>query len=193
MTRGRPPEFDRGQALEAAMEQFWERGFEATGLSDLEARTGLGRQSLYNAFGDKRAIFLACLEHYRQSYLAPMVELLRAPGSALDNIRAVLDLWEKNGRANASRGCLLANSLAEFGARDGELDPTLKSSLSQLERAFENAVKRAQKEGELSRSHKPKELARLLTTVAQGLSAVNKVQGGAFSRDALRAVRSLLA
>ena len=52
------------------MEQFWESGFEATGLADLEACTGLGRQSLYTAFGDKRAMFVACLERYRESDIA---------------------------------------------------------------------------------------------------------------------------
>jgi len=52
----RKPEFDRDDVLDAAQQMFWRKGYEATTLPDLLQATGLARQSLYNAFGDKRPV-----------------------------------------------------------------------------------------------------------------------------------------
>ena len=62
----RPREFDRDAALDRAMQVFWAKGFAATSTEDLVAAMGIGRQSLYNAFGDKRRLYLESLEAYQQ-------------------------------------------------------------------------------------------------------------------------------
>lgn len=61
-------EFDKEKALEAAMELFWEKGFEATSLTDLTSRMGIQRPSLYAAFGDKTELFEAALRKYMGSH-----------------------------------------------------------------------------------------------------------------------------
>ena len=61
---GRPREFDEEAALEAAMDAFWQKGYEATSLSDLCTCTGLHKGSLYQAFGDKHQLFMRALLHY---------------------------------------------------------------------------------------------------------------------------------
>ena len=53
----RPREFNEGIALDAAIEWFWRRGYEATSVRELAAAMGISGPSLYNAFGDKRALF----------------------------------------------------------------------------------------------------------------------------------------
>ena len=60
----RPREFDEATALEAAIECFWHRGYEATSVRDLADKMGISGPSLYNAYGDKRALFAQALEHY---------------------------------------------------------------------------------------------------------------------------------
>src|SRR5271168_4840950 len=60
----RPREFDEATALEAAIECFWHRGYEATSVRDLANKMGISAPSLYNAYGDKRALFAQALEHY---------------------------------------------------------------------------------------------------------------------------------
>src|SRR5260370_27796097 len=60
----RPREFDEVTALEAAIECFWQRGYEATSVRDLADKMGLSAPSLYNAYGDKRALYARALEHY---------------------------------------------------------------------------------------------------------------------------------
>ena len=60
----RPREFSETVALEAAVDSFWQRGYEATSMRDLATTMGLSAPSLYNAFGDKQALFARALEHY---------------------------------------------------------------------------------------------------------------------------------
>ena len=90
MTLGRPKEFDRKEALESAMEVFWAKGFEGTSVCDLLDGMGINRGSMYDTFGDKRALFLAAIDHYRQEVAGQLVEGLFAPGSPLENIRKIL-------------------------------------------------------------------------------------------------------
>ena len=191
---GRPREFDREEALEQAMDLFWSQGYEATGMSALCDRMGLGRQSVYNAFGDKEALFAEALTHYRQKMLEPMIQRLSAPGSGLANIEQILDAWEERARcADSDHGCLLVNSIAEFGMSEPRISKALALMLGEMEAAFYGALKRADEDGELAPGRDPRSLARLLTTVGQGLSTIGKVDpSGAFARDSIASVRALL-
>src|SRR5690349_24968801 len=85
----RPKSFDQDTVLDQAVQLFWERGYEATSMADLEAHLGLGRQSLYNTFGDKQALFLKALERYRNDVGGEALARLNAPGAGLDAIRSV--------------------------------------------------------------------------------------------------------
>lgn len=66
--RGRPRSFDRATALEKALMAFWERGYEATSVSDLTRLMGIGTPSLYAAFGDKRTLFDEVVRVYAGSH-----------------------------------------------------------------------------------------------------------------------------
>src|SRR5512141_666494 len=83
---GRPRQFDPDQVLGQAMQLFWSKGYEATSLDDLLAETGLARQSLYNGFGDKHALFLAALRRYDEQ----SDEVMRACFAEAGPIRASL-------------------------------------------------------------------------------------------------------
>ena len=190
---GRPREFERDDALDKAMQLFWSQGYEATGVAELCSHMGLGRQSLYNTFGDKEALFNEALRHYREARLRPMVESLRGSGSGLENVRRILDAWETTGAQTAQRGCLMANSIAEFGMRDTRFSSVLGQMLGEMEDAFTHALERARADGELPPGRDPRTLARLFTTLGQGLSTVAKLDPtGAFQRDAVASARMLL-
>ncbi|MEO6714384.1 MAG: helix-turn-helix domain-containing protein, partial [Mycobacteriales bacterium] len=68
---GRPREFDMATALDAAVDVFWERGYESTSVADLEIATGLSRSSLYQAFGSKRTLYQASLDRYKERQIYP--------------------------------------------------------------------------------------------------------------------------
>src|SRR5579883_2476691 len=93
MRPGRPRGFERREALDAALKVFWERGFEETSIADLERCLGVGRQSLYNAIGDKRCVFVAALQRYAEQYLQPQIEALLGASSPTEGLRLWLDGW----------------------------------------------------------------------------------------------------
>jgi len=94
------------------MELFWDRGFEATGMAQLVEHVGIGRQSLYNAFGDKHSLFLEALEAYDHAFLQRLFDLLEAPGSPLGNVRRVCKMWEQLAADGEFKGCLYASASA---------------------------------------------------------------------------------
>ena len=173
---GRPREFEREQALDRAMQLFWERGYDATSMSDLTQELGIGRQSVYGAFGDKRSLFLECMDRYVENTLKVAVfDPLAAEGSPLANVRRVLDDWERYAKSKEFRGCLLGKSLTELGQREPELDRVLRSRLDRMASSFERTLKLAKQRGELSAAADPCVLARALTTFAQGAGMVCQV------------------
>jgi TetR/AcrR family transcriptional repressor of nem operon len=195
--RGRPREFDREQALDQAMRLFWTQGYEATGVAQLTEAMGIGRQSLYNTFGDKRSLFQQALEHYSQQALVPLLERLQAPGSPLANLRSVLQEWAGLGADTGTRtgrcGCLLTNSSCELGSRDTELSAVLERKMERMEEAFRDCLQRARDAGELEADQDLKALARFLTNTGQGLAVSTKVVADeSFAQDVVAVAQKLL-
>jgi AcrR family transcriptional regulator len=69
MCPGPAKSFDPDLALAQARDLFWRRGYDGTAISDLEAELGIGRKSLYDTFGGKRALFLRALEQYTETVI----------------------------------------------------------------------------------------------------------------------------
>jgi TetR/AcrR family transcriptional repressor of nem operon len=190
---GRPRSFEVEDVLGRAMLLFWKKGYEATGLVELERATGLGRQSLYTAFGDKRAVFLQVVEHYFTHVLKPGIDLLDAPGSARQNLERVFAAWEATAADPAFNGCLVGNSVPELSARDPEVASVLARKLELMEAAFVRALGRAKRDGEVRHSLDVKDTARSLLTLAQGLAVVARANRDlAFVRGVVRTARALL-
>jgi TetR/AcrR family transcriptional repressor of nem operon len=191
---GRPRSFDEEQVLDQAMFLFWRKGYEATGVADLEQATGLGRQSLYGAFGDKRALFLRIVERYFERVLKPyVVDVLDAPGSGRANLERIFQQWEATTEAPEFHGCLVGNSVPEFGAKDSEMSDVLRRKLELMEAAFIRALRRAKQAGEVNPTLDARATARSLLTIAQGLAVVARVnREPAFVRGVLHTARRLL-
>src|SRR5260370_37968341 len=83
----RHKEFDQDQALHKAMEVFWSRGYEAASIQDLVRHMGINRQSIYDTFGDKHALYLQALDRYRAVESRRLIELLERPGSVKKSLR----------------------------------------------------------------------------------------------------------
>ncbi len=136
MPRGRPRDFDTGQAMHDVMTAFWTHGFQGTSITELEQRTGLGRTSLYAAFGDKHAMFVHALTHYWQERMERTNAVLRAAPTARDGIAALLGKVVANLSSSAQPpGCLRVNSVLEMGCLDGSAAEALQRMQSDLERA----------------------------------------------------------
>ncbi len=171
---GRPKEFDRQEALRKAMELFWTRGYEATGMRDLLEGMGIGRQSLYDTFGDKHSLFLEAVEQYNQCATQKLVDSLSAAGSPLGNVRRTLMAMAEMCGDKPCRGCLLTNTLVELAPHDPEVAAAAKRVLSRVESAFRKTLERAVEQGELPKDAKVRALARFLCNTLQGLTVMGK-------------------
>jgi AcrR family transcriptional regulator len=149
---GRPKGYDRDTVLIAARDLFWERGFEATSISQLERRTGLNRSSLYQDFGTKHDLFEAALECYADQVVASLLADLRQPTMSLDTVATFFTLLGRLFRTNAAlgtRGCLLVNATAELAARDDRIQPAVARYRDFLRTTFAAALTRAAERGEI--------------------------------------------
>ena len=157
------------------MRVFWSHGYEATSIRHLLERMGIQRGSLYGAFGDKRRLFFAAIEHYDRVMTGRLLATLDAPGSPLNAIRRFfrlkVTLAQEPGRP---RGCLVTNSAAELASRDRGAAGRIGVTLGRIEAAFFRAVIRAQQAGEIDPRRNARALARFLTSSTQGLSVMAK-------------------
>src|SRR6187431_2122551 len=146
---GRPRTFDTDDVLDRAMALFWRKGYAGTGISDLEEATGLGRQSLYGAFGDKRQLFEQVVERYAATVLRPYLrDVLEAPGSPRANLERLFEHWQEAVASPNFNGCLVGNCVAEMSARDPEIADILGPQLEQMELWLFQAIARARAAGE---------------------------------------------
>jgi TetR/AcrR family transcriptional repressor of nem operon len=171
----RPKSFDEDAVLEQAVQLFWERGYEGTSLADLEAHLGLGRQSLYNAFGDKHALYLKALDRYRREAGEPQLAGLIAEDAGFETIRAFFRRSVKLLTApGPRRGCMIANAIAERAAHDPETTVQCTLARDRLERVFRRALGRAKDRGEVSRELDVEATATLLVVQHYGLVMLAK-------------------
>ena len=165
----RPAEFDRTQALEAAMKLFWARGYSATSLPDLLTAMGIARSSFYASFKTKRALFIECLDLFGDRTLA-MVDNDAGHKSAAALPRAFFEatLLEVSPR-KANQGCMMVNTVLELAGVDQELHQLATQKLDAIEQAFARAFEQAQREGQLENTRSAEELASMVMTVNLGL------------------------
>lgn len=84
MTTGRPRASSREVLSEAACELFFERGFDATSITDISARAGVSRSSFFNYFESKEAILWSSLDG--------RIETLRAGAPVEDPAAALMSM-----------------------------------------------------------------------------------------------------
>ena len=179
----RPREFDTDAAVETAMEVFWEYGYEAASLAELVASMRIGRQSIYNFFGDKYSLFLAALDHYVDLELDRLAPLTTA-GSGVQDIDEYFDdriRWLTTG--DERPGCLLVNSITELAAVDEAVADRAQQFTRRMTSAFATALRHAIKSGEIDPGFSARQLAHHLTNTALGLAVTAK---SGVSRQTLR-------
>ncbi|MGH4031724.1 TetR/AcrR family transcriptional regulator [Actinomycetota bacterium Odt1-20B] len=176
---GRPKQFDPDAAVEQAMEVFWRKGYGATTPQDLVDALGIGKGSLYNAFGSKSALFRLALRRYRDSQALALVALLEEPGPVRARLRKALLLLVEMDLADADRrGCMAVNTAAEMGSSDEEATDVVRRMFDRTEEAFRAAVEEGQRAGELTPGRDPRAQASLILSTLVGLRLVARVEQG---------------
>src|SRR5437660_2350914 len=128
MNMARPKEFGREMALHRAISAFSRKGFAATSTEELMRAMEVGRQSMYDTFGDKRALFLKALEVYVSENVRAMNVDLQAPGSPLAAIRSALVHFSERRDLSSTDGCMGINAICEFGMRDEDVTRIIRTA-----------------------------------------------------------------
>jgi len=193
MKRGPDKQFDPEVALQKAAEVFQERGYEAASLAELTSAMGIGKKSMYDTFGNKRALFLQALRYYAQSNVAELRRALFKPGSSstLENIQNLLAKLLEQHSACGSKGCLMGTNIADFDTSDEEVAAALRRSLKYIEDAFEEAVEKAAADGEILLEMSARHVARTLVCLMQGIALVGRVmESGEILGSAIEVTRT---
>ena len=179
----RPKEFDQDSALRKAVRLFSQQGFAATSTDDLMRAMHVGRQSMYDTFGDKRALFLKALEMYvRESVHSINVELGRS-GSALSAVQRALATFAERRDLSSAEGCMGLNAISEFGRRDADVTRITRRAARIQRRTLMHVLTRAREQGELS-SHA--DLDSMADFFESTLAGIRMAAKAGKSRQALR-------
>jgi len=175
MTYGRPREFDIDRALEAATQQFWTVGYEATSLQDLLKSMGLSKSSLYQTFGNKHELFIRCLDHYQQS----MVDKLNEQLDSSDSVKQFIDNFLEGVIAEAKnssgrKGCLLVNTANELSQRDTDIAKAVTDGTGNVAKLFQQAIELGKQKKEISVDTPTEHLVSYLITAISGLRTMIK-------------------
>lgn len=167
---GRPREFSETVALQAAVDCFWRRGYEATSMRDLAASMGLTAPSLYNAFGDKQTLFARALERYldgtTRDRLRRFETTLRPKEAILSFFAEIVD-HSINDRER--KGCFLVNSVLEVAPYQSDLGTVIAKQFGEIEAFFKRCIFSAQADGTVPLGIDANDTARLLLGVLLGV------------------------
>jgi TetR/AcrR family transcriptional regulator, transcriptional repressor for nem operon len=172
----RPREFDEEVVLDAAVQCFWRRGYEATSVKDLIGKTGITAASLYNAFGDKRALFRTALDHYVEASIGERIGRCETlpPREA---IAAFFDeILRRSLGDREHKGCMLVNAALEMAPHDREFQQIIAGVLNRIETFFLASIKAGQANGTISGSMTAENLARHLLAVLMGVRVLARAR-----------------
>ena len=172
----RPREFDEATVLDAAVQCFWSRGYEATSMRDLIEETGLTGASLYNAFGDKRALYQRALDRYVAGTIADRIRRCEAmpPREAIRTFFA--EVLKRSLTDPEHKGCMLVNAALDVVPRDRALQKDVAEILATIERFFRASAERGQADGSITRTQSATNLARHLLGVLMGIRVLARAR-----------------
>jgi TetR/AcrR family transcriptional repressor of nem operon len=183
----RPRSFDEDEVLRAARDQFWSTGYAGTSVDYILVATGLGKGSLYGAFGDKHRLFLRVFDDYCTAVTEKTRRALDGPDAgAYRRLRShMLAVADATAADVCMRGCLLAKGIAELAAQDPAVGVRGRQTFDALKELIASCVAGAQRAGDLKPDADPARLAGLLLAVLRGIEALGK---GGSSPASLRAI-----
>jgi TetR/AcrR family transcriptional regulator, transcriptional repressor for nem operon len=172
----RPREFDEDAVLEAAARCFWAQGYEATSVKDLIEKTGITAASLYNAFGDKRALYRKALDHYVEGSITGRIRRCReqAPRAAIGAFFA--EILKRSLGDRDHKGCMLVNAALGVAPQDPEFGRIVAGFLLRIEAFFLDCIAAGQADGTITRALPAEDLARHLLGVLLGIRVLARVR-----------------
>jgi TetR/AcrR family transcriptional repressor of nem operon len=172
----RPREFDEEAVLDAAVQCFWAHGYEATSVRDLIEKTGITGASLYNAFGDKRALYQRALDHYVEDSVVDRIRRCEAlaPREAIGAFFA--EIVRRSLDDHQHKGCMLVNAALDVAPNDPGFQRIVAAVLIRVEQFFLGRIEAGQVDRTITRSLAAKTLAQHLLGVLMGVRVLARVR-----------------
>lgn len=167
-------QFDVDAVIDRAMQQFWNRGYEATSMQDLVACTGINRASLYATYGDKHALFLAALRRYEEKTCADLLAELESRYAPREAIRQLFRAFTQIPEQGAGRGCFLTNTALELAAHDADVGRVVAHGQQSIEAFLARMIRKGKADGEIGDHVRPAEAARSLLASLIGVVVLSR-------------------
>lgn len=169
--------FDQSAVLEKALHIFWRDGYDATSMDSLVRGLGISRSSIYDTFGDKRALFLKALDAYRQRSSEVLIDTLKNHQQPKIAFREILEnAMEETACDKERKGCFMANSTVELASYDEEIRAIAVENKAQVIAAFTDAINRGQRTGDIAKKFPATQLAEFIYAAYNGLQVVGKFE-----------------
>jgi len=171
MPRGKT--FDPEEKLDEALDLFWRQGCDAVSIQDLVDTLDLNRGSLYGTYGDKEQLWQRALERYCQQRSVHLATFFDDPTEpVLPRVRSLI-FELANPNTELPRGCLIVNAITERTNDPATLD-IAQRHINHVEDVLRKAFTRARASGEIPAASSPRQLARFLVVVLQGLHVYDR-------------------
>jgi TetR/AcrR family transcriptional repressor of nem operon len=171
----RTKDFDETEILRKAINLFWQKGYYDTSLQDLINGLGIGRSSIYHAFGDKHNLFLKALELYQREGTAKIIAILESELSMKEAVGKLLRQVASDVFINiCPKGCFKINSEVEVAASDELIKKLVAEDDLIIEEALIHAMQKGQENGDINASKDPKVIARFLCNTVAGMRVYAK-------------------
>ena len=172
---GRPREFDDDAVVESAMDVFWSRGYEGASAQELVECTGLGRSSLYNAFGSKLNLYHEALKRYQELGIEAQAKILNGPGTVKERLRAMMQ-WgiEADLDPVKRRGCMALFAALERSGKDPVVEQISRVYVTRLELVLCHLFAIGQHSGEIQTQTPALSMARAFLSSYYGLRVLGR-------------------
>jgi AcrR family transcriptional regulator len=188
---GRPRCFDADDALDAALQVFWRKGYEGASLSDLTAAMHIERPSLYATFGNKEELFLKVLDRYADTVGAFLAEALNEPTARAVVEHLLLKTADSLTNPCNQPGCITVQGALSGGDDSKRIRRELDLRRDRSEAVLRKRLEHAKSEGDLPADANAADLARYVFTVSQGMAV--QAKGGATRAQLRRVAQTALA
>lgn len=171
----RTKDFDEDAVLEKAMDLFWLKGYNGTSMQELVDGLGISRSSLYDTYGDKHALFIKSLEHYKKGVSNKMQAIVDKAGSSKEAVKQLLEFTIRELLNDEQhKGCFLVNAAVEVAPHDQEVNSLICQSDRQAEEYFYTTIKKGQENGEIKNPQDARALASFVVNNIKGLRVTAK-------------------
>ena len=179
--------FDVDEAVDQAMDLFWQKGYESTSLSNLMEAIGINKGSFYNAFGSKKNLFMKSLIKYDRVHRKAVFEEFAAMNNPVLAITMLFDgLVEQSVNDKDRKGCFLVNTALDLPHHDEKTEQTVKQGFTEVGAFFKRQIELGRQIGAIPTSVDADVTANSMLTLLVGLRVLAR---GVFDRDSLMAIR----